>query len=317
MADKTLLIGNGLNQLGNSHSWSSLLDELVEFPGKRNPVQRRPGKPFTFLFEEIYLQALASSDCEEQKLKEKVAEISKRMEPGDLHRRVYELGCSHIVTTNYDYSLEKAYLNGGLEAFEDDRLVRETRYSLFRRKCADRVSIWHIHGEQSKPNSIALGFDHYSGHVQKIRDYVFQGLEYTNEKVKSLMKRLKKKEKQGEPKSWVDLFFTSDIYIIGLGMDFVEQHLWWLLVRRARQILSKSKKSSTPRNRIVYLFPEGDFVYENEGESKKKQLKESRKNREELLQAAEVKTKHLSATSWEEYYEKALDWVEEQDGQNA
>ena len=38
-----------------------------------------------------------------------------------------------------------------------------------------------------------------------------------------------------EGRSWVDLFFTADVWIIGLGLEFVEIHLWWLLTYRARQ----------------------------------------------------------------------------------
>ncbi len=36
--------------------------------------------------------------------------------------------------------------------------------------------------------------------------------------------------------SWVDLFFTTDVHILGLGLGVVEMHLWWVLTYRARQM---------------------------------------------------------------------------------
>ena len=42
------------------------------------------------------------------------------------------------------------------------------------------------------------------------------------------------KESINEPLSWIDLLFTSDIHIIGLGLSFEETDLWWVLNKRAR-----------------------------------------------------------------------------------
>lgn len=38
--------------------------------------------------------------------------------------------------------------------------------------------------------------------------------------------------------SWVDLFFSSNIHIIGLSLDYSETDLWWILNKRARLALS-------------------------------------------------------------------------------
>ena len=36
--------------------------------------------------------------------------------------------------------------------------------------------------------------------------------------------------------SWIDLMFTTDVYIVGFGMDFSEQDIWWILNKRQRFI---------------------------------------------------------------------------------
>ena len=36
-------------------------------------------------------------------------------------------------------------------------------------------------------------------------------------------------------KSWLDYFLMSNLYIVGLGMDFSEFDLWWILNRRMRE----------------------------------------------------------------------------------
>ncbi len=50
-------------------------------------------------------------------------------------------------------------------------------------------------------------------------------------------------------KSWVDLFFVSDIHIIGLNLGYEETDLWWVLNKRRR---IKQAESNLIRNRIFY-----------------------------------------------------------------
>ena len=38
-------------------------------------------------------------------------------------------------------------------------------------------------------------------------------------------------------KSWIDHFFFSNVHILGLGLDFSEIDLWWILDRRKRLIM--------------------------------------------------------------------------------
>ena len=47
--------------------------------------------------------------------------------------------------------------------------------------------------------------------------------------------------------SWIDYILVGDVYILGLGMDFAEFDLWWLLGRRLRENAGCGK--------IVYYEP--------------------------------------------------------------
>ena len=52
--------------------------------------------------------------------------------------------------------------------------------------------------------------------------------------------------------SWVDKFFTDDISIIGLGLNFQEIDLWWILDFRAREKYTGNKEIN---NKITYYCP--------------------------------------------------------------
>jgi len=84
-----------------------------------------------------------------------------------------------------------------------------------------------------------------------MRNYVVQGVEYKKKSIDSLTTRLES-NRAYQHLSWVDFFFMHDVHIIGLGLDFVEIHLWWLLTYRARANISG--KSCT-QNRVIYYCP--------------------------------------------------------------
>jgi hypothetical protein len=137
-----------------------------------------------------------------------------------------------------------------------------------------------------------LGYEQYAGYLQQMRNYVVTGIEYKNEKIPSFIERFKKRDRRLY--SWVDLFFTSEVYILGLSLDFVEMHLWWLLTFRARQMYEKRMALN---NTITYLFP----LHE------KPQLK----SRLALLETTGVKIKAIEVkrNNWLAYYKKALQHI--------
>lgn len=55
--------------------------------------------------------------------------------------------------------------------------------------------------------------------------------------------------------SWIELFFNSNIHIIGFTFDFSEIDLWWVLNKRARMMKSNSL-SSKIKNEIHFYCDE-------------------------------------------------------------
>lgn len=244
-----VLLGNDINNLGHGYSWSDLLKDLireVNAEGEIDPLAEQ----FPLFYEEIW--AFVSTRCNhnEDFIKSFIADRVQNIPPNDLHKKFMSLDVRDILTTNYEFTLEASVSDGTLE-LTNHGVIAETRYSIFRHIQANDQRVWHIHGDAKRPSSIALGYEHYAGYLQNMRNYVVQGVEYKNFQLGGLTKRLSSAESL-ERFSWLDIFFTHDIHIVGLALDFVEIHLWWLLTYRARsQISGKLKRA----NRLYYYTP--------------------------------------------------------------
>lgn len=82
------------------------------------------------------------------------------------------MGVKNIVTTNYNYTLE------GETNLKNEDIIAERLYSIFRKCVLGKTSYWHIHGEAGVPMSINLGYEHYGGQLQHMRNYVTSGTNY-------------------------------------------------------------------------------------------------------------------------------------------
>ncbi|WP_447825878.1 SIR2 family protein [Aeromonas salmonicida] len=158
----------------------------------------------------------------------------KSQESNEIFEALKLLDVEHYLTTNYDYAFEKALRT------PPEHLSTEDIYSLRRkRKYSTQEGVkylWNIHGEIDHPKSIMLGLDHYCGSVSKIESYVKGTYKHTIDgevhNVSSMVMKLK--SSNFCLTSWVDLFFSSNVHIIGLSLDYSETDLWWLLNKRAR-----------------------------------------------------------------------------------
>lgn len=252
MEQKVLLIGNDINNATESYSWSDLIDRLIHF-AKIDKAISKVNKPFPLLYEEIYLRSAAEFSTIESSIKKFIASETERLKPNPLHSAILDLGVENLLTTNYDLSFEKAS-GTDLKKCKNQGIIKENTYNLFRYHKTDRHKIWHIHGSETNPNSITLGYEHYSGYLQQMRNYTASGTigTYKAKDFHSLIRRIKENAVLDE--SWVDFFFTKDIYIFGLNLDFVELHLWWLFTFRAR---AKVENRCAVTNKIIYFYPEG------------------------------------------------------------
>jgi hypothetical protein len=250
MNTHVLLLGNGVNNLTNVYTWRNLIEDLISFSGAEGTV-RVAAKPFPLLYEEIYLNAVRNRGVKELELKAFIAEKVLALHPNEIHARIMAMGLTDILTTNYEYTLEAAVGADTKKGLKNKGLVTETTYSLFRYVEAGTSRIWHIHGECNRPQTINLGYEQYSGYLQQMRNYMVRG---TGDAYRTVFEPLVKRLAAGEidNDSWVDFFLTRDIYILGLTLDFIEIHLWWLLTYRARR---KFKEAKVVDNRIVYFYP--------------------------------------------------------------
>lgn len=230
----SLLLGNGINRVALQKEWLLILRELAHEFGADDLAQHLEGKPLSMFIEELSARSTGRFRDAENSVKRAFAQLLNQIDPIEAHRRICD-PFRVIMTTNYDFTLEEA-LVGPLHspAF----LAPESRYSLFRRYQAGSKEVWHLHGDAARPASMVLGFDQYAGSLQKIRNYVMTGIE-----VSSLPYRLSSPVKSGildfhvtrPVYSWVDHFLRDHVHIVGLGMDFTEIDLWWLLVHKRRR----------------------------------------------------------------------------------
>lgn len=249
MNKKILLIGNDINNATESYSWNDLINGLLEY-AKIDKKLTMENKPFPLLYEEIYLNSAKAHQTPETRLKKFIAAKTRDLKPNILHEQILELGIENILTTNYDLSFEKTA--GETGKCVNKGYIKENLYNLFRYHKTDNNKIWHIHGSQSSPKSITLGYEHYSGYLQQMRNYTANGTKgtYAKKDFISLARRIQENTVTHE--SWVDFFFTHDVYIFGLNLDFVEMHLWWLLTYRSRAMV---ENRFIVNNRITYYYP--------------------------------------------------------------
>ena len=259
MKKHAVLFGNGLNLLNGGISWSNLLKNISSgtlLTGIPNTLQYET----IILATEFYLyeplidangDSLITSDGEElfvidkpaeEEVKNKIKKALENFKSNFAYERLGRLNVEHYITTNYDHTLYNQLCKDTFK--KGDSNNTESLYSIRRKfglKSKDGKSkfIWPIHGTIQHPKSIMLGLDHYCGSVGKINDFIKGKYEYSadgeSRHFKDLIARLKNQECEN-PLSWIDLFFTHDIHMIGLGLQFEEIDLWWILNRRQRYI---------------------------------------------------------------------------------
>lgn len=285
MKNPILLIGNDINNISKGQSWKDLLTDIVNFCLPDGCIQLDERKPFPLLYEEIFLTAIRQQHIRESELKGFIAEKTLKIEQNEIHAAIRDLSPAHILTTNYEFTLE------GEIPDRNTSLILERAFSIFRKYTIGGTNYWHIHGDCLNPPSINLGFEHYGGQLQQMRNYVVSGTTYTSKQAprQSLVQRIQQHLPVKED-SWLDLFFTRDIHIFGLSLDFVETDLWWLLTYRARQ---KFQKNTIPVKNALYYYIPTEFV-------------QSAKFKLDMLAANDVKVIDIEAKDKRAYYEEVL-----------
>ncbi len=267
----SILFGNGLNQLSTNHTtWDELLLKL-----KGNNGFTSKNTPNTMIYERILSNRLNDDSCKtkdidsvEYNIKKEIAHALANQNSNELYTDLRSLHLSNYMTTNYDYVFKDSFD----DSHEFINKSTETVYSLRRYMlCQNKknnilnCNIWNIHGEMDHPISIKLGLDHYCGSIGKIDSYIKGNYKFTNNELTVKTDSIKEKlfNNNFDGYSWVELFFSSNVHILGLSLDFSETDLWWVLNKRAR-----ISSTGLVKNKIFY------YVTDNL-DSEKKELLES------------------------------------------
>ncbi len=292
--EKALLVGNGVNQLlGHQGSWFDVLRDLAASIGHPELMESAEHKPFSLIYEEIALLSEARAKDDELTIKKRVAERINQIPHNHYHQRLVETVPRHIITTNYDYNLERA---SGLET-DKANLRGEPKYNVFRRRRVGDKFIWHIHGEAEVPNSITLGHEQYAGQLQKLRSYVT-----ANRNSKSRLKSPFKlrnltfdNPKNDRPYSWVDVFFRDEIHIVGVSLDYTEIDLWWVLAYKRRL---QQMSAYTVGGTIYYSIKPEDSQDPAKAQEARAKLS--------ILQSFGVTIEHCAQNSYSALYDRVL-----------
>lgn len=261
--ENTLLLGNGFSRsvFRDVPSWGEL------FEGVTTSVQN-----YAILYEKFFLQKKRDGKSEEEVKQELIKRIQGHFSGKNIREEIHDSGrfgdylqshrISNILTTNYDSGIESILCElCGYEEEKPSDMVPEKIYSIRTHRLfvdkekGHQIKLWKIHGDLDRIRSITLGFDHYCGTLNKLSEYIKgsyrssntdQSLSYEGSMAK------KCKEKRFDGISWAELFFRTNLYIVGFGLDFSEIDIWWLLNKRARMMVDLPEIS----NKIVYLYNE-------------------------------------------------------------
>lgn len=280
-----LLVGNGIlkslasinNLVGKS--WGEKILDLSE---KRNIKGSLENVPYS-------IQATIVADSDDNERQSKYIEVfdTLRFSDNTLLNDLVSLPFDAILTTNYTYEIENCFLSGYSDLKDKSKYVKtierrslkisDTKYLLRTfNQFENGPPIWHIHGEIRRKSSIVLTHDEYSRLIHKlVEENKFNQNKYVEY------------ENELKYKSWLDYFLISNLYIVGLGMDFSEFDLWWILNRRKREKAKKGK---------IILFESFD-------------MKESQKK---ALEALDVTVKPLlgvAGNNYIELYKKATAYI--------
>lgn len=243
---KTLFIGNGLNRcLSNGIAWGDLLKDIAAKYSV--PYEKNIEMPLEF--ERIINEYLKRSNCGPLRqdmtafyyaIKLDVANAVQYSQPLGkcVHKNIPFKIIDNIVTTNYDTILEQAYYEYNGKKYSCPEVSKKhIKYYLNPTLSDENVTFYHPHGIVTHPSSICLGYEHYMGLVETIRDK-------SNSKAKKDSKgnnlstpgmkiaRILNGDDPLTNESW-EQFYTSDMAFIGFGLPNCESDIWWLLTHRA------------------------------------------------------------------------------------
>ena len=299
---RTLLVGNGLNRcLQEDYSWKKVLDSI----SAQAKIQPPSGSQFPLEFEKMARQFAETQEEYANPFDELKRIVCKSIQdidfkPGELHESLLGIPCESVITTNYDYNLERTW---GRSFWELPK-PRE-QYLRHRTSVINGVSFYHPHGIVTKPASLCLGYQRYASYIAKLHEELVstksgsvdnEALGNINQRIDLLLMGY------DEPSTWEELFLCNDVAILGFGLDFCEIDFWWLIsLRSFWQINKRDSSIALPDNEI--------FFYDCCETGSDEHDRSNQLRRNELLQDLGVKVDVITADSYERAYLKAIDEI--------
>lgn len=231
----------------------------------------------------------------------------------DISSALLKIAPKNILTTNYDYLLEKVFISNSSKAkytkrFQEKNKNREYFLNRTRRLGKkNKTNFYHVHGIDIVPHSVCLGYEHY----MRIIDVLRRRLIGNGNRIR-IIEYLKNKTACGKefPNEYETKFFDTDMYIVGLGLTSEEVDLWWILCYRAYLYFANVEGAKALiNNKIVYLdvhptkITNDGYLYE---EDYTKQQKEMFKYMNIDYVGLEV-----SNNDFKEKYIEALNYIQE------
>lgn len=249
--DLALVLGNGINRYRSPDTAQSWDDLIAELAGECLDAPPNVGTNSIDLTEYYdLLDLLPKSNGETLSLQHRFLRLLDNWKPKAHHERIMswaKLNRCPVLTTNFDTLLSDSV---GCELFHmnstkfTDYYPWETYHgdgSLV--DPASGFGVWHINGMKNYPRSVRLGLSHYMGSVHRARAWFHRG--------KGSLFSAPDATWQGMS-SWLQVFLSKPLLIIGLGLERNEVFLRWLLIERARYF----QKFRSKRKAAWYVYTE-------------------------------------------------------------
>jgi hypothetical protein len=240
-------LGNGINRAYDYASWEELIKSIST--KTLTPDEKEAIKAVPYPLQSVILTA-DQIDTQMKKISESLSAEKASPAEEELLRQFAMLPMDAILTTNYSYELEKALIPDFHSEFGKVCRCRNVAYEKSgkydRRQLhtyfsadGDLPTIWHVHGEAARPDTMILGHYFYGKLLAKMQ-----------KSVSNIIRRYKgcqSRKKDFNIRSWLEYFLIGDVHIVGCGMALSEMDLWWIV---------NCKKRNFPDSRVVLYKPD-------------------------------------------------------------
>ncbi len=292
-----ILLGNGINNYAHrrqganknssSVSWEEIVTNIANksiYKKNRLPNSLLNGLTLIELFELI---TLSSNGKDENQARDDFLNQIK-FSTTEIHTSLVDFAKKNqipILTTNFDTTL----CDKGPHKFPGPFTHFYPWHSYYAsQEITDPLlehAIWHIHGMKKYKNSMKLKLSDYVNFLSRIKEYL-NGKKHPGGKVSLYSVINDSKNNSIDPemerwvgaRSWLDVFLHLPLVIIGLGLNFREFGLRWLLIQRYKYHLYCQKiKIKIPRAKSLPKLPFTDVYIETNLENSMATMEETGK----------------------------------------